>query len=170
MRDRTISISSGGKTFSTTGWKIGWITAPRELVSAILAVKQFLTYVSGAPFQPAIAVGLGLPENYFRDLAGGLRAKRDVLASGLEAAGFAITRPSGAYFIVADASPLGFDDGAALCRSLPELAGVVAVPISAFVREENRHEYRSLARFAFCKREEVLERASVQLAQLGKGR
>jgi len=167
-RDRTVTISSGGKTFNTTGWKIGWITAPAELVTVIMAVKQFLTYANGAPFQPAIAVGLGLPDSYYHDLAADLRKKRDVLSAGLTKAGFSITQPRGAYFVVADAAPLGYDDGAAFCRALPELAGVVAVPLTAFVREENRHEYRSLVRFAFCKKIKVLERASAQLARLGR--
>ncbi|HEY0260513.1 MAG TPA: aminotransferase class I/II-fold pyridoxal phosphate-dependent enzyme [Lacisediminihabitans sp.] len=165
--DRTVTISSGGKTFNTTGWKIGWLTAPAELVEAILAVKQFLTFVNGAPFQPAIAVGLGLPDTFFAGLADGLRRKRDVLSSGLREAGFAVSESQGSYFVIADAAPLGFADADALCRRLPELAGVVAVPISAFVADENKHEYASLLRFAFCKRVDVLERASAQLARLG---
>ena len=165
---RTITISSGGKTFSTTGWKVGWLTGPRELVQAILAVKQFLTYVNGAPFQPAIAVGLSLPDSYFRAVADDLRQKRDVLSAGLLAAGFRVSKPQGTYFIVADAAAIGFDDAAVLCRTLPELAGVVAVPITAFVHEHHRSGYRSLVRFAFCKRIEVLERASDQLADLAR--
>ena len=167
-RERTVTISSGGKTFNTTGWKIGWITAPPELVTAIMAVKQFLTYVNGAPFQPAIAVGLQLPDSYFHELAGDLRRKRDVLSAGLVAAGFSISQPKGGYFVVADAAGLGYPDSAEFCRALPELAGVVAIPLTAFVHEENRHEYRSLVRFAFCKRVEVLERASAQLERLAR--
>ncbi|MFF2369737.1 aminotransferase class I/II-fold pyridoxal phosphate-dependent enzyme [Agromyces sp. NPDC058110] len=165
-RERTVTISSGGKTFSTTGWKVGWLIAPAPLVTAILAVKQYLTYVNGAPFQPAIAVGLDLPDAVFADAAATLRAKRDVLAAGLLAAGFEISPPAAGYFVVADAAPLGFDDGAALCRRLPELAGVVGVPISAFVHPERRDATRSLVRFAFCKRLEVLEEASSRLAGL----
>ncbi|MBC7725067.1 MAG: aminotransferase class I/II-fold pyridoxal phosphate-dependent enzyme, partial [Burkholderiaceae bacterium] len=167
-RERTVTISSGGKTFNTTGWKIGWIVAPHELIEVILAVKQFLTYVNGAPFQPAIAVGLGLPDSFYTHVADDLRSKRDVLAAGLTTAGFAISQPQGAYFIVADVAPLGHTDAADFCRALPSLAGVVAVPITAFVRAENRHDYRSLVRFAFCKKVEVLERASAQLAQLAR--
>ena len=167
--NRTITISSGGKTFSTTGWKIGWLTAPAALVEAILAVKQFLTYVNGAPFQPAIAVGLGLVDSYFTDVAADLQRKRDVLASGLTIAGFDITTPGGGYFIVADAAALGFDDAAEFCRALPTLAGVVGVPITAFVRPENQHEYRSLVRFAFCKRTSVLEFAAERLSKLERG-
>jgi len=167
-RERTVTISSGGKTFNTTGWKIGWITAPPELVTAIMAVKQFLTYVNGAPFQPAIAVGLRLPDTYFRELADDLRRKRDVLSAGLVAAGFTIYQPKGGYFVVADAAGLGYPDSAGFCRALPELAGVAAIPLTSFVHEENRHEYRSLVRFAFCKRVEVLERASAQLERLAR--
>lgn len=166
-RERTISISSAGKTFNTTGWKIGWVSASAANITAILAVKQFLTYVNGAPFQPAIAVGLGLPDSFFARLAATLAAKRDVLSAGLVAAGFTVSRPAGGYFVVADAAPLGFDDGAELCRRLPELAGVVAVPITAFVHEERRAGYSSLLRFAYCKKFELLERAATQLAGIG---
>jgi N-succinyldiaminopimelate aminotransferase len=165
-RERTISISSGGKTFNTTGWKIGWVTAPAELVGAILAVKQFLTYVNGAPFQPAIAVGLGLPDAYFKHAAGVLQGKRDLLAAGLSRAGFQVTHPQGGYFILADAAPLGFRNAAELCRKLPELAGVVAVPVTAFVREGNRAGYESLVRFAYCKKMESIEAASAKLLTL----
>ena len=167
-RDRTVTISSGGKTFNTTGWKVGWLTAPNRLLQTILAVKQFLTYVNAAPFQPAIALGLGLPDEYFDRIARELEHKRDVLSSGLLEAGFGVSAPQGSYFVIADAAPLGFTDAAALCRQLPELAGVVAVPVSAFVADEHKGEYASLLRFAFCKRVDVLERASVQLAGLDR--
>ncbi|MDQ1569691.1 MAG: N-succinyldiaminopimelate aminotransferase [Actinomycetota bacterium] len=162
-RERTVSISSGGKTFSTTGWKIGWITAPRELIAAILAVKQFLTYVSGAPFQPAIAVGLGLPDSFFQHAAGVLQGKRDLLAAGLARAGFTVGHPQGGYFVIADAAPLGFANAAEFCRRLPGLAGVVGVPVTAFVRPERAAGYASLVRFAYCKKMDLLERASAQL-------
>ncbi|MCU1438275.1 MAG: aminotransferase [Naasia sp.] len=165
-RERTVSISSGGKTFSTTGWKIGWLTAPEPLLQAVLAVKQFLTFVNGGPFQPAIAAGLRLPDAYFTGIADDLQRKRDLLAAGLTAAGFAVTVPRAAYFIVADAAPLGVTDAADFCRRLPELAGVAAVPISAFCHAEHVDEYRTLVRFAFCKRLDVLERAVAQLAAL----
>jgi N-succinyldiaminopimelate aminotransferase len=164
--ERTISISSGGKTFNTTGWKVGWVTASAELVGAILAVKQFLTYVNAAPFQPAIAVGLGLPDAYFKLAAGVLQGKRDLLAAGLSRVGFTVTHPQGGYFILADAAPLGFRNAAELCRKLPELAGVVGVPVTAFVREENRAEYASLVRFAYCKKMESIEAASAKLLAL----
>jgi N-succinyldiaminopimelate aminotransferase len=166
-RERTITISSGGKTFSTTGWKIGWLTAPAHLVTSVLAVKQYLTFVNGAPFQPAIATGLGLPDAVFADAAAALRAKRDVLASGLEAAGFELSLPDAGYFVVADAASLGYEDGAALCRELPERIGVVGVPVSAFVHPDRQQgAYGSLVRFAFCKRRYVLEEASARLAGL----
>jgi len=166
--DRTVTISSGGKTFSTTGWKVGWMTGPHGLLQAILAVKQFLTYVNAAPFQPAIAVGLSLPDAFFQSVASILQSKRDLLSAGLRRAGFTVSPSEGSYFVVADAAPLGFTDAAELCRRLPELAGVVAVPISAFVTDENKGDYGSLVRFAFCKREKVLERASAQLAGLAR--
>jgi N-succinyldiaminopimelate aminotransferase len=164
MVDRTLSISSAGKTFSFTGWKVGWATGPAPLVDAVKTTKQFLTYVNGAPFQHAIAVGLELDDGYFTDLADGLRAKRDLLAAGLEKAGFAVHRPAGTYFVTADARPLGYDDGEALCRELPERCGVVAVPSAAFYLHPERG--RHLVRFAFCKRDEVLQEAVDRLGAL----
>lgn len=164
--ERTLSISSGGKTFATTGWKIGWVTGPADLVDAVLAVKQFLTYVNGAPFQPAIATGLRLPDAYFTGIAETLGAKRDLLGEGLRAAGFAVSTPSGSYFTVADAAPLGATDAAEFCRALPERAGVVAIPLTAFVGPERRARYATLVRFAACKRVEVLTEAAERLAGL----
>ena len=166
--ERTVTVSSGGKTFSLTGWKVGWLSAPAAIVTAILAVKQFLTYVNAAPFQPAIAVGLDLPDSYFSHIASDMMHKRDLLAAGLRAAGFAISVPQGSYFIVADATPLGFSDGAELCRQLPALAGVVAVPITAFCSPANRADYAPLLRFAYCKKEAVLDQALLQLAALSR--
>ncbi|MFB2556633.1 aminotransferase class I/II-fold pyridoxal phosphate-dependent enzyme [Herbiconiux liangxiaofengii] len=166
-RERTVTISSAGKTFSVTGWKVGWLVSTPELVTAVLAVKQFLTYVNGAPFQPAVALGLGLGDDFYTGVAATLKAKRDLLSGGLVAAGFDVSSPRGTYFVVADAAPLGFDDARTLCRELPALAGVVGVPISAFCHPELAGEYASLVRFAFCKKTEVLERASAQLARLG---
>jgi N-succinyldiaminopimelate aminotransferase len=122
--------------------------------------------VNAAPFQPAIAVGLGLPDEFFRGVARVLQQKRDLLSAGLSRAGFAVSESQGSYFIVADAAPLGFADAADLCRRLPQLAGVVAVPISAFVSNGNKGDYSSLLRFAFCKKVDVLERASAQLVAL----
>ena len=165
-RERTITISSGGKTFSTTGWKIGWLTAPAPIVTVIIAVKQFLTYVNGAPFQPATALGLDLPDSYFSGIADDLRVKRDQLATGLSEAGFSISSPRGSYFIMADAAPLGYNDGVAFARALPDLAGVVGVPITAFCLPEHRSEYASLVRFAFCKKADVLSEAVARLGRL----
>lgn len=165
-RDRTVTVSSAGKTFSTTGWKIGWLTAPPALVDAITTVKQFLTYVNGAPFQPAVAAGLRLPAEVFTGIASTLAAKHELLAEGLRTAGFDVLRPDGGYFVIADAAPLGFDDARALCMTLPERAGVVGVPVSAFVRPEHAGGYRSLVRFAFCKRRSVLDGAVSRLSTL----
>ena len=167
MRERTISVSSGGKTFSFTGWKIGWVCAVPELRDAVTTTKQFLTFVNGAPFQHAIAVGLRLGDNYFDGLRANLMARRDQLSDGLAAAGFEVYRPAGTYFVTADVRPLGFDDGMALCRKLPELCGVVAVPSVVFY--DNEDEGRHLVRFAFCKRPEVLDEAVERLAKLGGG-
>ena len=165
-RERTITISSAGKTFNTTGWKIGWVTAPPAILASILAVKQYLTFVNGAPFQPAIAVGLALPDSFFTGIAATLGRKRDLLSAGLVDAGFTVTKPQGGYFVVADAAPLGFSDAEEFCRVMPTVAGVVGVPISAFVRQGNRAEYASLVRFAYCKRESVLEDAVGRLGAL----
>jgi N-succinyldiaminopimelate aminotransferase len=160
--ERTVTISSGGKTFSATGWKIGWLHAARDLVTAILSVKQFLTYVNGAPFQPAIAVGLDLSDAYFEELSAGLAARRDILVSGLRDAGLDVSVPEGSYFVIADARPLGAIDTAAFCREFASTAGVVGIPVSAFASEPER--YAGLVRFAFCKRPEVLVEAAQRLA------
>jgi N-succinyldiaminopimelate aminotransferase len=131
-----------------------------------MAVKQWLTYVNGAPFQPAIALGLGLPDAYFRDAAAALARRCGVLSAGLRSAGFEVIEPGGGYFVIADPAPLGHLDAVAFCRDLPELAGVVAIPLTAFVRPERHGDYRSLVRFAFCKQDELLERAAAQLARV----
>jgi N-succinyldiaminopimelate aminotransferase len=164
MAERTLTISSAGKTFSVTGWKVGWVHGPGELVSAVRAVKQFLTYVSGAPFQPAIAAALGLPDSFYAQLAGDLQRKRDLLAGGLREAGFTVFDTAGTYFVVTDVRPLGFTDGAEFCWSLPERAGVAAVPVSVFCADPDLG--RSLVRFAFCKRDEVLTEAAGRLVAL----
>lgn len=164
--DRTISISSAGKTFSTTGWKIGWLTAAPALVEAVVSVKQYLTFVNGAPFQPAVAAGLRLPDEVFHGIARELSEKHDLLAAGLRAAEFEVMRPDGGYFVLADTAALGYDDAREFCLRLPELAGVVGVPVSAFVRPERAAGYRSLVRFAFCKRRDVLSEAATRFAAL----
>lgn len=162
--ERTLSISSGGKTFSLTGWKTGWVTGPADLVSAVLAVKQYLTYVGGSPFQPAIAVGLRLPDAFFASVASEMAAKAALLGTGLRAAGFDVSSPAGSYFTVVDAAPLGATDADAFCRELPARAGVVGIPLTAFVTPEHRGDYATLVRFAACKRVEVLEDAVGRLA------
>ncbi|MFC7795826.1 pyridoxal phosphate-dependent aminotransferase [Streptomyces cinereoruber] len=164
MRERTVTISSAGKTFSFTGWKVGWITASPELTSAVRAAKQFLTYVSSGPFQYAVAEALRLPDTYFDGLRADLAAKRDLLSEGLAQAGFEVYRPSGTYFVTTDIRPLGATDGFTFCRSLPERAGVVAIPNAVFY--DHRDEGAPFVRFAFCKRTEVLEDAVSRLKRL----
>jgi N-succinyldiaminopimelate aminotransferase len=162
MRERTVTISSAGKTFSFTGWKIGWVCAPRELIAAVRTTKQFLTYTSGAPFQPAIAHALRLPDDYFSGLREDLRHKRDLLGGGLRAAGLTVYEPQGTYFTTTDITALGYADGLDFCRRLPELRGVVAIPEVVFF--DDVEVGRPLVRFAFCKRVEVLEEAAKRLA------
>jgi N-succinyldiaminopimelate aminotransferase len=167
MAARTLTISSGGKTFNTTGWKIGWMCGPPALVTAAKTAKQFLTYVSGAPFQPAIAVGLGLGDEYFSGIALDLAAKRDRLVGGLRAAGFTTFVPEATYFTTVDIRPVQPDgDGMAFCRSLAARCGVVGIPNEVFYA---RHEHgRHLVRFACCKRFEVLDEAAERLAGLSR--
>ncbi len=167
MWERTLTISSAGKTFSATGWKVGWVVGPAEAVAAARAVKQFLTYVASGPFQPAVATGLGLGDEVYAALATSLQAKRDLLCEGLVRAGLPISRPEGTYFVVADAAPLGARDALEFCRALPELAGVVGVPVSVF--HDDHEAARTLVRFAFCKRDEVLLSAVDRLARLASG-
>ena len=164
MRDRTLTISSAGKTFSFTGWKVGWATGPPHLVRAVLMAKQFLTFVSGAPFQPAVAAGLRLPDAYFEDLRTGLRGKRDRLCAGLRDVGFEVFVPQGTYFVTADVRPLGWADGVEFCRDLPHRAGVVAIPHQVFY--DDVAAGRPLVRFAFCKRDEVIDEALDRLQVL----
>ena len=166
MRERTVTISSAGKTFSFTGWKIGWVCAPPDLLTAVRTAKQFLTYVSGAPFQPAVTVGLGLPEEYFTGLRDSLRERRDLLCAGLESVGFGVYRPAATYFVTTDIRPLGHPDGVAFCRALPALAGVVAIPTQVFY--DDVEAGRPLVRWAFCKRVDVLESAVERLQQAFK--
>jgi N-succinyldiaminopimelate aminotransferase len=166
MADRTITISSAGKTFSYTGWKIGWVCARSELVTAVKTAKQFLTYVNGAPFQPAIAVGLRLGDEYFEAFARELEHKRDLLCAGLDAAGFDVIRPSGTYFVTCDIRPFGATDGRAFCLSMPERCGVVAIPNSVFYDDKAAGQH--LIRFTFCKRVEVLDAACERLTTLGR--
>jgi N-succinyldiaminopimelate aminotransferase len=168
MRERTLSISSAGKTFSFTGWKIGWATGTAALVSAVRTAKQFLTYVSGGPFQYAVAAGLGLSDAFYAGLADDLRRKRDLLAAGLAQAGLDAYLPQGTYFITTDISPLGEHDGLQFCRALPERCGVVAIPNAVFY--DDALAGRSQVRFAFCKRDEVLADAADRLRRLRAAR
>jgi N-succinyldiaminopimelate aminotransferase len=164
--ERTVTISSAGKTFSFTGWKVGWLSGPEHLVSAIRTVKQFLTYSSGTPFQSAIATGLGLPDAFYDGVAATLGKKRDILSDGLRAAGLDVFTPQGTYFVNVDTSPLGISDSVELARRLPELVGVAAIPVPVFCHPEGAERTRSLLRFAFCKKTEVLEEAATRLATL----
>ena len=164
MKDRTLTISSAGKTFSTTGWKVGWVCGPADAVAAVRAVKQFLTCVGSGPFQPAVATGLGLPDEVYAGLATSLARKRDILCEGLAAAGLAVSRPEGTYFVIADAAALGATDALEFCHWLPEAAGVVGVPVSVF--HDDPDAARTLVRFAFCKRDDVLTEAVARLARL----
>jgi N-succinyldiaminopimelate aminotransferase len=164
MWERTLTISSAGKTFSFTGWKIGWATGPAPLVRAVMMAKQFLTYVSGAPFQPAIALALGLPDDYYAGLRASLQGKRDRLVAGLRDVGLDAFTPQGTYFATADVRPVGYDDGVAFCRDLPQRCGVVAIPHQVFY--DDLEAGRPLVRFAFCKRDEVLDEALTRLKGL----
>jgi len=164
MRERTVTISSAGKTFSFTGWKIGWVKATPELVTAVKTTKQFMTYVSGGPFQYAVAEALALPDEYYTALREDLKAKRDLFVPGLAALGFTVYPPQGTYFVTADIAGLDERDGVEFCRTLPERAGVVAIPSAVFY--DDKAAARTLVRFAFCKRPEVLTEALARLSRL----
>ncbi|HYS40494.1 MAG TPA: pyridoxal phosphate-dependent aminotransferase [Pseudonocardiaceae bacterium] len=164
MAERTVTISSAGKTFNCTGWKIGWACGPANLIAAVRATKQFLTFVGGAPFQPAVTYALRSELQWADDQRKSLQTKRDRLMAGLVAAGFEIRPTAGTYFICADVRPLGFIDGAELCFKLPEQIGVAAVPIQVFT--DTPDEWRHLIRFAFCKKDQVLDEAIRRLATL----
>ena len=164
MAERTVTISSAGKMFNCTGWKIGWVCGPAELVSAVKAAKQFLTFVGGAPFQPAVAYALTNESAWATQLRDDMAVKRDRLSAGLAAAGFGVRPSAGTYFVCADVRPLGFEDGAELCWQLPERIGVAAVPVQVFT--DNPDRWRHIVRFAFCKKDEVLDQAIERLHKL----
>ncbi|WP_116205105.1 pyridoxal phosphate-dependent aminotransferase [Amycolatopsis circi] len=164
MRERTVAISSAGKTFNCTGWKIGWICSTPELVAAVKAAKQFITFVSGGPLQPAVAYALDNELEWVENLRTSLQEKRDRLSAGLADAGFAVRPSAGTYFVTADVRPLGFEDAAELAWTLPERAGVAAVPVKVFT--DHPDEWKHLLRFAFCKRNEVIDEAVERLRKL----
>ena len=163
MAERTLTLSSIGKSYSLTGWKIGWATGPAHLVAAVVAAKQWLTFTSGAPLQPAAAVALDEHPDWPRALGRDLQQRRDLLVSGLLGAGLPTTTPQGTYFATSDVRDLGWDDGLAFCLALPERAGVVAIPAQVFY-DDPRGPGRHLVRWAFCKKREVLAEAVSRLS------
>jgi N-succinyldiaminopimelate aminotransferase len=164
MAERTLTISSAGKMFNCTGWKIGWMCGPAELVAAAKAAKQFLTFVGGAPFQPAVAHALRHEAQWVLGLRDQLQAKRDRLVAGLTEAGFGVRPSQGTYFVCADVRPLGFTDGLQLCRELPDRIGVAGVPVQVFT--DTPEQWQHIVRFAFCKKDEVLDEALARLHKL----
>lgn len=167
MAERTISISSGAKTFAFTGWKVGWVTGPERLVHNTMMAKQFMSFASGAPLQPAIATALGLGDAYFEKLRADLRGKRDRLCAGLSAVGFDVFVPKSTYFVNTDISPLGYDDAMQFCLDLPERCGVVAIPHEPFY--DNKQAAKTLVRWAFCKDDAQLDEAVERLGVLRRG-
>jgi N-succinyldiaminopimelate aminotransferase len=161
MWERTVTVGSGGKTFSFTGWKVGWASGPRELIAAVRVVRQHLSYVSCGPFQYAMAAGLAMPDAYFEDFRADLETKRDLLSAGLGDLGLRVVQPEGTYFVSTDVRPLGYLDGLEFCRDLPARAGVIAIPHQAFCDDEAIGA--PYVRWAFCKRPDVLARALERL-------
>lgn len=172
MAERTITISSAAKMFNCTGWKIGWACGPAELIAGVRAAKQYLSYVGGAPFQPAVALALDTEDAWVAGLCDSLRARRDRLAAGLSDIGFEVHDSAGTYFLCADPRPLGYDDSTAFCAALPEKAGVAAIPLSPFCDPAAEHAsaqakvWNHLVRFTFCKRDDTLDEAIRRLAVL----
>lgn len=167
LEPRCLSVSSAGKTFSVTGWKLGWVIAPPALRDAVQAAHQFVTFASAAPLQNAIAQALAMPRRYFDELRAGYQARRDLLVRGLRDAGLRPLVPEGSYFVMADITPWGFDDDDRFCRWLTEHVGVTAIPPSVFYGAEHRAQGKRLARFAFCKRRETLAHAVERLISRG---
>ncbi|GAC58782.1 putative aminotransferase [Gordonia hirsuta DSM 44140 = NBRC 16056] len=166
MAERTLRISSAAKTFNVTGWKVGWVSGPAELVAAARGAKQYLTYVGSGPFQPAVALALRTESAWVAEMARALEHKQRTLSAALRDAGFGVHHTDGTYFLLADPGPLGYSDGAAFCRELPARIGVAAVPVSAFVDDPVAGPWRHLVRFAFSKRDEVLTEATRRLQRL----
>ncbi|WP_102145255.1 pyridoxal phosphate-dependent aminotransferase [Mycobacterium hubeiense] len=168
MAERTVTISSAAKMFNVTGWKIGWACGAPELIAGVRAAKQYLSYVGGAPFQPAVAHALNSEQAWVASLRESLQAKRDKLAAALAELGFEVHDSFGTYFLCADPRPLGYDDSTAFCAQLPERAGVAAIPMSAFCDPDAPHAdvWNHLVRFTFCKRDDTLDEAIRRLAVL----
>ncbi len=166
MRERTVTLSSAGKTFSFTGWKVGWMCAPPELTAALRTAHQFVTFSSGTAFQTAVAAALRLDDAFFTQLVDDYRQRRDFLCRGLESVGFDVIRPDGTYFVLADMRPLGFDDDVELCRVMPQKVQVAAIPPTAFY--VNKSAGRHLVRFAFCKSMDLLEEGIRRLSGLSR--
>ncbi|MFC9515156.1 pyridoxal phosphate-dependent aminotransferase [Nocardiaceae bacterium NPDC056970] len=165
MYERTVTVSSAAKTFNVTGWKTGWACGPAELVDAVRAAKQFMSFVAGGPFQPAVAHALEHEQPWVQQMRNELQGKRDLLATALRDAGFDVYSGGGTYFLLADISAFGTRDGIEFCRSLPREVGVAAVPVSVFT--DHPEQWNHLVRFAFCKRDEILAEAASRLRRLG---
>jgi N-succinyldiaminopimelate aminotransferase len=172
MADRTVTISSAAKMFNCTGWKIGWACGAPELIAGVRAAKQYLSYVGGAPFQPAVAYALNFEEAWVGALRDSLQAKRNRLAAALTELGFGVHDSAGTYFLCADPRPLGYSDSTAFCAELPGRTGVAAIPMSAFCDPASPHigAWNHLVRFAFCKRDDTLDEAIRRLGALQGGR
>ncbi len=166
MAERTVTISSAAKMFNCTGWKIGWACGPADLVAGVRTAKQYLSYVGGAPFQPAVAYALEHEDAWVDALRDSLQSKRDRLASALAELGFAVHSSAGTYFLCADPRPLGYTDSTAFCAELPHRAGVAAIPMTAFCEPGAGERWAHLVRFAFCKRDETLDEAISRLGSL----
>lgn len=162
MFERTLTISSSGKTFSLTGWKVGWASGPAHLVAAVEAAKNWLSYTSGAPMQPAIALALDEHDDFHRHLRDSLQERRDLLCDGLRGLELEVPVPEATYFTLTDVSRFGHADAMAFCNALPERAGVVAIPANVFY--DNHDEGRHLVRWAFCKENAVIEAALSRLS------
>jgi N-succinyldiaminopimelate aminotransferase len=171
LAERTVTISSAGKMFNCTGWKIGWACGPAELIAGVRAAKQYLSYVGGAPFQPAVALALDTQDAWVAGLRGALQARRDRLAAGLSEIGFTVHDSFGTYFLCADPRPLGYDDSTEFCAALPEKVGVAAIPMSAFCDPAAAHAdvWNHLVRFTFCKRDDTLDEGIRRLSALRDG-
>jgi N-succinyldiaminopimelate aminotransferase len=160
--DRTITVGSGGKMFSFTGWKVGWASGPADLIAAVRVARQHLSFVSGGPFQYAMAAGLGLPDSYFEDFRLSLQSRSALLSAGLSDLGFGVIPSQGTYYVTTDVRPMGYADGMDFCRELPTRAGVVAIPHQAFC--DHPEVGAPYVRWAFCKQEDVLAEALRRLS------